>query len=156
MNGLKFIYLTFLLPLVIQANRRHRIINDGAAILFVLIAVLAVMTCFPSIQKVSAQLDNSSTPTNTTSAVQITNSQTPINVTAVAINASKSIEEDLNSTRQAILAGNIQEALNNLEQASQTAQTLPICMTATVAENDTGLMQTYPQQQKGMNHSSLP
>jgi len=106
-------------------------------------------------QKVSAQIDNSSTATNVTSAAQMTNSSTPINVTAVAINASKSIEEDLNSTRQAILTGNIQEALNSLEQASQIAQSLPQCMTATAVENDTGLMQTYRQQQQDMNQYSL-
>jgi hypothetical protein len=141
--------------MVIHANHRHRIINDGAAILFTLIALLAVMTCFPFIQEVSAQMDNSSTPTNITSAAQMTKSSTPINVTAVAINASKSIEEDLNSTRQAILTGNIQEALNSLEQASQIAQSLPQCVTATFVENDTGLVPTYPQQQEGMNQSSL-
>jgi hypothetical protein len=100
-------------------------------------------------------MDNSSTPTNVTSAAQMTKSSTPINVTAVAINASKSIEEDLNSTRQAILTGNIQEALNSLEQASQIAQSLPQCVTATFVENDTGPVPTYPQQQEGMNQSSL-
>jgi hypothetical protein len=140
---------------VIQTNHRHRIINDGTTILFTLIAVLAVMTCFAFIQKVSAQIDNPSTTTNVTSAAQMTNSSTPINVTAVAINASKSIEEDLNSTRQAILTGNIQEALNSLEQASQIAQSLPQCMTATAVENETGLMQTYRQQQQDMNQYSL-
>jgi hypothetical protein len=140
---------------VIQPNHKHQNINGGATILFALIAVLAVMTCFPFVQKASAQMDNnSSTPTNVTSSAPMTTPSTPINVTAVAINASKSIEEDLNSTRQAILTGNIQEALNNLEQASQIAQTLPQCLTATVGENDTGFMQTYPQQQKGMNQSS--
>ena len=141
--------------MVIQATHRHRAINDGAAILFALIAFLAVMTCFPSIQKASAQVNNSSTPINVTSAAQVNNSSTPINVAAVALNASKSIENDLNSTRQAILTGNIQEALNSLEQASQIAQSLPQCMTATAVENDTGLMQTYRQQQQDMNQYSL-
>jgi hypothetical protein len=140
---------------VIQTTYRHQNINGGVAILFALIAVLAVMSCFPFIEKVSAQMDNnSSTTTNVTSVAQMTNASTPINVTAVAINASKSIEQDLDSTRQAILTGNIQEALNSLEQASQIAQTLPQCLTATVVENDTGLMPTYPPQQKGMNQSS--
>lgn len=140
---------------MIQTNRRHQNINGGVAILFALIAVLAVMSCFPFIQKASAQMDNnSSTTTNMTSAAQMTDASTPINVTAVAVNASKSIEQDLNSTRQAILTGNIEEALNSLEQASQIAQTLPQCLTATMVENDTGLMHTYPQQEKGMNQSS--
>jgi len=142
--------------MVNQANHRHGNVNDGAAFLFALIAGLAAMTCFPFIENASAaQMNNTSTPINATSAAQMNNTSTPINVAAVALNASKSIEEDLNSTREAISTGNIQDALTNLEQASEVAQTLSQCMTATVGQNDTGLTLTYPQQQQGMNQSSV-